>query len=644
MNLIVEITSQDLRSYLESYESHKFKGKMTLCPFHDDHRESMSVDQKDGAWVWHCHSCSKGGNIIHYVMMKYNRSKKEAIDYLTNHFNLKNPMTKPRIVAEYPYLDEEGNELYQIVRLEPKDFRCRRKINGKDVWGLKGIRQVLYNLPEVLKHDTIWLLEGEKDCESLTKIGLAATTVPFGVRNWKPEFTEFFKEKTVFVCLDNGCEDEALRRARDIVKVAKEVKIIELPELDKDGQDITDWIQLHKDMDSKDLKETLVEIALTAPGFDPSNNKLTINNDFLNYYCESIARSTDAPYIFILFSGIALLSAILSKFYFYYPLETHLNLYMLLLAPSTFYRKTICLDIASDYMQEVNEELCLPESFTPEALFGILQSQNRGAIFWREFNQVKEFQLGKDYNKGLSELLTDVYDFKKLWKRKIKAEDLIVLRAPILSILAAGVTSWFTEKLRDIDFQGGLWTRFLFIPAEEEDRTYHWPSKMVLDPHILAKLRDMDSLEPGEVDLSNVKPDIIKWGMKHMERAQKMDSEIFRATYLRLEVTLLKLAALLQLSRNQSTTIEPDTFAEAVKIIDFLKDKLAIFFKEEIHFGQEAKNKATVIRYLKKKRNVKYRTLLQNVRVEARDLKKALWQLKEESLIKWEGNSIEWLG
>ena len=417
-----------------------------------------------------------------------------------------------------------------------------------------------------------------------------------------------------------------------------------MPGLDKDGQDVTDWIDMQKNIEPDGIKKRLIDIVIKAPLFRVSNIDLKVDNEFLNYYCESVARSTDAPYIFILFSGIALLSGILSKFYFFYPMETHLNLYILLLAPSTFYRKTICLDIASEYMKQVNESLCLPESFTPEALFTILSDQNRGTIFWREFNQVKEFQFEKDYNKGLAALLTDVYDFKKVWKRKIKAEELIVLKEPILSILAAGVTSWFTDKLRDIDFQGGLWTRFLFIPAEEEKRTYHWPSKLLLDPGVTSELKKLDRLKAREVDFSKVKPEIIEWGTKHMEQAQRLDSEIFRATFLRLEVMLLKLAAILQLSQNRSPIVESEAFNEAVKIIEFLKEKLATFFKEEIHFWQEEKDRAKVVRYLKKKKQVPYRFLLPGVRVATKEIKKILGQLKEEGLIKWEGKTIKWFG
>lgn len=642
MDLIQTICRQDLRAFLET-KGHIFKGNKTLCPFHEDNNPSMDVGKKEGNSVWYCHACKEGGNIITYMMKKGSLSKSEAINYLAREFNLK-PSKKPEIIAEYHYTDEDGNELFRVVRYHPKDFRCKHMVDDRWVWDKKGIRQVLYNLHEVLKHESIWLLEGEKDCENLKKLGLVATSAPFGVGNWKPEFTQLFKGKKVLICLDKGCEEEAEKRAKDIAKLAKEVRIVELPDLEKEAQDITDWIKIQGDLEPKHLRQKLVDIALSSPVFESLNDKLTVKNDFLNHYCESVARSTDAPYIFILFSGITLLSGILSKFYFYYPLEIHLNLYILLLAPSTFYRKTICLDIASDYMKGVNEKLCLPESFTPEALFNILSEQNRGTIFWREFNQVKEFQFGKDYNKGLSELLTDVYDFKKIWKRKIKSEELIVLKEPILTILAAGVTSWFTEKLRDIDFQGGLWTRFLFIPAEEEKRGYRWPIKLILDPGVLSDLKRLDSLNPGEIDFSNVRIDIIEWGMKHMEQAQKLDSEIFRATFLRLEVMLLKLAAILQLSQNHSTKVETGTFNEAVMIIEFLKKKLVTFFKEEIHFGQEEKNRAKVIKCLKKKKQVLYRNLLQGIRVDAKDLKKILGQLKEESLIRWEGKIIKWLG
>src|SRR5208282_4338470 len=60
--------------------------------------------------------------------------------------------SKPRIVARYDYHDEAGKLLFQCVRFEPKDFRQRRPYPQKPggwVWNLKGVRRVLYRLPEL---------------------------------------------------------------------------------------------------------------------------------------------------------------------------------------------------------------------------------------------------------------------------------------------------------------------------------------------------------------------------------------------------------------------------------------------------------------------------------------------------------------
>src|SRR5262249_7462098 len=97
----------------------------------------------------------------------------------------------PRIVATYDYTDEAGCLLYQVVRHEPKDFRQRRR-DGKAgwAWNLNGVSRVLYRLPEVLNADpaaTIWIVEGEKDVETLRAEGLVATTNPQGAGKWRPD-------------------------------------------------------------------------------------------------------------------------------------------------------------------------------------------------------------------------------------------------------------------------------------------------------------------------------------------------------------------------------------------------------------------------------------------------------------------------
>lgn len=642
MDLIGEIIKKDLRDYLETFEGHKFKGNMTLCPFHDDHVESMSVDLKDGAWLWFCHKCSTGGNIIHYVMKKYGLEKREALKKLALHFGLKNKAEKkPKIVEEYPYLNEERKELYRVVRFDPKDFRCKHKVDEVWKWDKKGIRQVLYNLPEVLKHETIWLLEGEKDVENVKKLGLTATSSPFGVSNWKSEFVQPLKGKIVRICLDKGTEKEAERRAKDIVKVAKEVKIIELPELKDEGQDITDWIEMNDSVDYEDLRKRLKLIAQEVPVFvHPKQilrkqQKLEINNEFLSIYVDSISKITDAPKIFILFSGIGLLSAVLNKYFFYYPLRTHLNLYILLLAPSTFYRKSLCIDIASNYLSSVNPALMFPESFSTEALLDILSQKSRGLLTWRELIQVKEFHFGRDYNKGLPSLLTNIYDYKDEIRHLTKKGGETVIKGPVLSILAAGISDWLVEGLNKIDFQGGIWTRFSFVPTpEDEEREFRLPTKFIPNPAVEEKLKKLNELKPSEMNLQKIYPNLEEWGTKHLKESLELVSEIQKASFQRLEVTLIKIACILQLAQNNSTVVEPETFKEAVELIECLKRLSLSFFKEEIQFSIFDKAKAKIKKVLRKNSILTKSKILQKTGIESELAEKVLRQLIDEEKVK----------
>src|SRR4029453_16917934 len=87
------------------------------------------------------------------------------------------------IVAEYDYLDETGKLLFQVVRFEPKDFRQRRSDgNGGWIWSLGNTRRVLYRLPDIIAAveggETIHLVEGEKDVDTLSAHRLTATCNP----------------------------------------------------------------------------------------------------------------------------------------------------------------------------------------------------------------------------------------------------------------------------------------------------------------------------------------------------------------------------------------------------------------------------------------------------------------------------------
>lgn len=119
------------------------------------------------------------------------------------------------IICVYAYVDENGKVLYEICRTPKKQFPMRRPDPGKPgkhIWKRQGVRLVLYHLPEVLKAcadgERVFIVEGEKDADSLVKAGVCATCNAFGAKQWKGEYAKSLVGcPEVVIVHDNDSED-----------------------------------------------------------------------------------------------------------------------------------------------------------------------------------------------------------------------------------------------------------------------------------------------------------------------------------------------------------------------------------------------------------------------------------------------------
>src|SRR3954447_18212660 len=164
------------------------------------------------------------------------------------------------VVAEYRYVDEAGELLYVVTRFDPKDFRQRRPDPdkpGRWRWNLDGVRRVPYRLPQLraalAAGRRVYLVEGEKDAETLAALGLEATAHAQGAKNWRSDYAEYLAGAHVVVIPDNDSEGRAWADAAvaDLLLVAASVRRLELPDLPAKG-DVTDW--LAGDRDAEDLE------------------------------------------------------------------------------------------------------------------------------------------------------------------------------------------------------------------------------------------------------------------------------------------------------------------------------------------------------------------------------------------------------
>jgi len=169
--------------------------------------------------------------------------------------------SKPVFVEAYDYVDEYGSLIFQKLRYidenGKKTFR-QRKPNEFGGWefSLGDVPKVLYNLPAVLKAKKegfpVWLVEGEKDANTLINMGLVATTAPGGAGKWLDIHTEALSGALVEIVAD-----------RDEVGITHALNVSEI--LSNSGCDVAVWMSpSHKDItdhiDSGLKIEDIVEV------------------------------------------------------------------------------------------------------------------------------------------------------------------------------------------------------------------------------------------------------------------------------------------------------------------------------------------------------------------------------------------------
>ena len=182
------------------------------------------------------------------------------------------PRSGMNLVCTYDYKDEEGNLIAQVCRYSPKTFRQRRPDGaGNWIWGLAageyektnggdwrkapktskgpktkfgGTRLVLYGLKEVIERieADVYLVEGEKDVQTMRKHGFLATTNLMGAKKWRKQYNEFLKDRNIIIIPDNDEDGKthAQRIAESLIGTSRSIRILALPGAGE-KEDVTDW-------------------------------------------------------------------------------------------------------------------------------------------------------------------------------------------------------------------------------------------------------------------------------------------------------------------------------------------------------------------------------------------------------------------
>lgn len=234
------------------------KGWVALCPAHDDKAASLSISEgTDGRVLLNCHAGCKTADIVGTIGLTMN-------DLFPPKQRPTTPSAerKQRLVKTYDYVDADGKLLFQTCRFEPKTFRQRRPDgNGGWIWSLGETSPVLYRLPEVIEAvamgKRVFVVEGEKDADTLADFGYCATTSPLGAGKWREQFSETLRGAEIVIFPDNDDvgRGHAEQVAASLTNQGCAVKVVQLPGLPEKG-DVSDWYE--NQSNDRDTMEDLI--------------------------------------------------------------------------------------------------------------------------------------------------------------------------------------------------------------------------------------------------------------------------------------------------------------------------------------------------------------------------------------------------
>ena len=248
------------------------------------------VYRTDKRRFW-CRQCNeKGGDVINFHCWLEGIDVKDLMKRYLPDKNSK-PVTKSTYrktkpfehyqlgvpVEKYPYTDASGKILYYNCRFEPKTFR---QCSPDGLWQVKNIKtKVPYQLPKVIDAETIFIFEGEKDCDNAASLNFTGTCNVAGAGNWTSDLDKYFEHKEVFLIPDN---DEPGKKhiqkvCHGLKDIAKSIKVIELPGL-SEGGDFTDWLNTFNDLE--EAGERFAIMVENAKLYEPPK-EITIDNIIL---------------------------------------------------------------------------------------------------------------------------------------------------------------------------------------------------------------------------------------------------------------------------------------------------------------------------------------------------------------------------
>ncbi len=201
------------------------------------------------------------------------------------------------------------------------------------------------------------------------------------------------------------------------------------------------------------------------------------------------------------------------------------NLYVLWVAPTTYYHKSTGLKAITRLVASSLHHLLMPETTTPEMLVAKLAGQrpsNYEQLLPSEkkledaairfagqrglsIDEASKILIPKKYMEGHAEALMQLFDAPDRMERELRGDGKLIVYNPALSLIGATTPAMLARYLTDAEWESGLMARIIpLTPAEKE-------VKYVVSTHSPELQTTMEALKSRLLRIHNAFPTPPDW-------------------------------------------------------------------------------------------------------------------------------------
>ena len=223
---------------------------------------------------WKCFGCGEHGDAVDLISKYLGTSTVEAVDWMKKEFNIQEPPRK----QDYGQAEREhiypGGQVKKVMyrRTDGSKYGIWFHLeNGAWKKGRGNAPHSLYIAGQLT--GAVFVVEGEKDCDTLHKLGYDAVSGEDGAGpgKWRPEYTEQLKGLSVVIFQDNDQtgKDYAQETAAAIHGVAPSVQVLDLTQVWTNMPEKGDISDLVAKFGAEKSCDMIAKLISTTPQWEP---------------------------------------------------------------------------------------------------------------------------------------------------------------------------------------------------------------------------------------------------------------------------------------------------------------------------------------------------------------------------------------